>query len=223
MKIAAVSIRKIRGPKSTMCQPRRAGQFDFFLREPFASGPTARRATAWPAPTPQFCCHVLLLRMGQNTQLFHISRSLTITRPPHRVVDAHENITAALFAGLDDITAQFVDVSLARLDDTVLTQERNKGSNTQFGQLLDEELAAIPLGNGGRDFEGEGQFAARRLSAGDVDVDQAARQGHNAGRVFMAVAVEEGDLVAGAEPANRGKMVGFRALQWSPAQAAKGN
>ena len=125
----------------------------------------------------------------------------------------HQHVAATLFTGFDDVAFQLVQASFTRIDNTVLTCQRNKGSNTQFGELFDQKLATISLGQRSGQFERKAQLARRRQTLDHFESGLLAMDAFEASGVFMAVAVEEGDLVAGAEPAHHGKMVSFRSFE----------
>ena len=148
-------------------------------------------------------------RMTKNAQPPRRPRASAIIRPGRRLLDVHQHITATLLAGLDDVAAQFFQAGFARMDDAMLTRERNKGSNTQFSQFFDQELASIAPGQRRRHLESKIQLELRRSTLKDIQIDLTASNMDQAGGVSMAVAVEQGDQVAGAEPANHGEMMRF--------------
>ncbi len=111
------------------------------------------------------------------------------------------------------MTVELVELAFARVDDAALAGERDERGDAQLGELFDKELAAVALGQRGGDLQCEGQLAAGLANVLDLDLHGLARDRVDAGGVFPAIAVEEADGVAGAEPANRGEVVSLGAGQ----------
>src|SRR5262249_6710823 len=85
--------------------------------------------------------------------------------------------------------------------------------HAELGQLLNQELATIPLRHRRGDLQKERQFARRRFDASNLKLDFTPRYLRDASGVFMAVAVEEANGVAGAKAADRGKMASLGPVQ----------
>src|SRR4051794_23428933 len=119
------------------------------------------------------------------------ARRFAIGRPVAQRADAHEDVAAALLAGLDDVALQLVAANFARMDEAALTGQRNKGSNSQFREFLDEELAAIAFGHRGGNFKPKGQLALGPAGAKHLERHRPAGARYHTRGIFAAVAVEE--------------------------------
>ena len=202
----------MRGPRFTARQPCVRGERYLLVGEP-AFGPHGDADRRLPIVLlRRGGGTVRIIRMSQYTEFSRIAAGYVFS-PIDHVGDAHQHIAAALLARLDDVAFHLVAFAFARIDRGALARKRNECRDAEFGQLLDEKLAAVPFRQRRGDLQRERQLALRLVDADDLQRDLAAGDRSDARGVFVAVAVEEADFVAGAESAHRGKMVNFRAVQ----------
>ena len=131
--IAAVSTRRMRGPSPTTAHPAaRAYSTSSSVNPP--SGPTAATTSAAarrPGSRPPGCASDLPSRQVLAPQK---------VRPFRQRPDLHQDVAAALLAGLDDVPFQLVELRLARMDHAPGGLQRRERRHAQLGQLLDQEL-----------------------------------------------------------------------------------
>src|SRR5262245_48360849 len=111
--------------------------------------------------------------MRQNLQSLHILTP-AVAFPGCQGRDGHQPVAAALFTGLDDMAVEFFEPGVAWMDDAAMGLKRNEAGYAELGELFDQELAAVALGERGGDFEVAGQLALRLHAVDDLEGDLAA-------------------------------------------------
>lgn len=99
------------------------------------------------------------------------------------------------------------------MDDAAPSPERYVGRDSKLGELLDQELAAIPFRQWAGDLQSEGQLARRRRQVANSQINTVAAERRDFGTVLASVAVEQANYVAGVKPANQGRMPCLGALE----------
>jgi hypothetical protein len=125
----------------------------------------------------------------------------------------HQHIPAALFAGFNDIPLQFVAQRVARLDDASCRGQGYKGCGSDLCQLLDKKVGPVSPGQGGSDQKRKAQFPLRVARLRNIENHAPALHFDNSSGVFTAVAAKKANLLTGADAANCGKVMSFRAFQ----------
>src|SRR5258707_10725280 len=133
--------------------------------------------------------------------------SMDVVGPISQRLDLEQDVAAALLAGLDHVTVQLFQLGITRVDHAALGPQRHERGDTQLGQLLQQKLRAIALGQRGGHLDAEWMLALRRGNAVDAHGHAAAADSDDLGGVFAAVAVEQANRVAGAKPTNRGEVM----------------
>lgn len=85
-----------------------------------------------------------------------------------RGCNIHQPVTATLLGGLDDELAEAVELALAGVDDGALGQERDKGVDSELGELADELINTRALGHGDGERE-RGHGTGRVAKGGEFD------------------------------------------------------
>ena len=128
--------------------------------------------------------------------------------------DVHQLVAAALLASLDNIALEFIHLRIARVHDASLRLQRRIICDADFGQLFDQKLAAIPLGQWNSHFQSKRTFP-HRVGRG-VDCQRNLFFGNtlDSSAIFSAVAIEEDYSVAGTLARDGGQMVRLGPVQF---------
>ena len=91
--------------------------------------------------------------------------------------------------------------------------ERHEVSHPQLGELFDQELRPVSSRKRSGQFEAETHFALNLLNGLDLERHTALPGGANHCAVIAAIAIEQVNLLAGANPAHMEKVMRFRPFQ----------
>ena len=125
-----------------------------------------------------------------------------------RIGNGGELVLAALFAGFKGGAAPFFGFSLAGLDDGVAGDEGLDGGDAELDGFLDDEVHVFAFGDGLGKGDG-GPGGGRGVGFADLEGDVVARGGEDLGLGPAAVAIEDGDGLAGADAEDLGEVAGF--------------
>lgn len=139
--------------------------------------------------------------------------ALPIGGPIDDIGDPHENITAALFARLDDLTPKLIQVPGPRINNASRCPQGHKVSHAQFGELFDQKLSPITPRKRSGQFETKSDFPLDLVNGLNPERNGALADGSDHGPVIVAIAVEQGNLLAGTNSANMEKMMRFGPFQ----------
>ena len=144
--------------------------------------------------------------MGHDARLRQV-RAAAVVLPVRQGRHPHQHIPPALLARLDDVALQLVPFGLAGMDHAAGGAQRHQRRDAQLGQLLHQELRPVALRQRRRHLDPEADLPRRRGDGLHVHDHFTAAHGAHLGGVFVAVAVEQANPVAGADPANGGQVV----------------
>src|SRR5579871_2447840 len=98
------------------------------------------------------------------------------------------------------------------MDHAARCPQRGERCDAKFGQFFEEKLRSIAARQGSGDIQAKRQLASRAFDGEYLQRYLAAADFLDACGILMPVAVEQTNGVAGAKPANHGKMMCLGAL-----------
>jgi hypothetical protein len=126
---------------------------------------------------------------------------------------SHEGVAPALLARFDDRSLQAFQLGFTRMNHGSLGFQRKKICRAEFGQLFNEEIAAVAFGHR-RGYQDRpihlatGRFDTQHMSNNRLAIDL-----HYFGWILVAIAIEERNPFTVANSANMGKMVKLVAFE----------
>ena len=134
-----------------------------------------------------------------------------IRTPLRQRSDLHQDIPAALFTGFDDRTFETLALWMGN---AALSPQRDEPCHAEFGQLLDEEISAVALGQRRSDFQVNTAFPNGCDTLRDFQGYPFFLNADDSSGVFGSVAIEQANGVTGAGAEHCGEMVRFGALEY---------